>query len=45
MTFVTSLIKVSGVNEKLSLGIVIGHLGNGSEFPWIERHDTMSKII
>ena len=45
MTFVTSVIMVSGINGKLSLVIVIGHLGNAIEFAWIERHDPMSGII
>ena len=41
MTFV---IIVSGTNGKLTLGMIIGHLGNGSEFAWIESHDPMLEI-
>ena len=44
VTFFTSVIKVSGINGKLSLIMVIGRLGNGSEFVQIERHDPMSRI-
>ena len=36
---------VSGTNGKLSLAVVIGCLGNGSEFIWIERNNPMSRII
>ena len=42
VTFVTSVIVVSGINGKLSLGIAIGHPENGSEFAWIERYDPMT---
>ena len=42
---ITGVIMLSSNNEKLSLGIVMGHLGNGSEFAWIERHDPMLGII
>ena len=42
MALVTNIIMVIGINAKLSLVIVIGRLGNGSEFAWIERHDPMS---
>ena len=35
---------VRGTNGKLSLGMVIGRLGNGSEFGWIERYDPISRI-
>ena len=44
MTFVISVIMVSGINGKISLVIVIGRLGNGSEVVWIERHDPMSRF-
>ena len=39
--FVTSIIMVSGIDEKPSLVIVISRLGNVSELARIERHDPM----
>ena len=42
--FVTSVIMVRGTNGKPSFGMVIGSLGNSSEFAWIERHDLMLEI-
>ena len=44
VTFVTNIIMVSVNNGKPLLVIVIGHLGNWSEFTWIEGHDPMSGI-